>query len=99
MPVTSRCGLLEFANSIALYVLQVLGYEDMSCEPSTERGPVHTSLDSFTFALSMCALYTSGLAMNAIPAESGASGAPDLDFMCSAEKLPSIMNVQISCLL
>ena len=62
-------------------------------------GPVHTSLDSFTFTLSMCALYTSGLAMNAIPAESGASSAPDLDFMCSAEKLPSIMNVQISCLL
>ena len=26
IPVTSRCGLLEFACSIALYVLHVLGY-------------------------------------------------------------------------
>ena len=66
---------------MAFYVLQVLGYEDMGCELSTERGPVHTSLDSFTFTLSMCALYTSGLAMNAIPAESRASSASDLDFI------------------
>ena len=30
MPVTSRCGRLEFASSMALYVLQVLGYKEMS---------------------------------------------------------------------
>jgi hypothetical protein len=30
MPVTSKCGRLELANSMALYVLHVLGYEDMS---------------------------------------------------------------------
>ena len=30
MPVTSRCGLLEFACSMALYVLHVLGYETVN---------------------------------------------------------------------
>jgi hypothetical protein len=30
IPVTSRCGLLELACSIALYVLHVLGYSNIS---------------------------------------------------------------------
>jgi hypothetical protein len=32
MPVTSRCGRLEFACSIALYVLHVFGYKTVSHE-------------------------------------------------------------------
>ena len=33
MPVTSKCDQLEFANSMALCVLQVLGYGHMSWGP------------------------------------------------------------------
>ena len=97
MPVTSRCGRLEFASSMALYVLQVLGYEGVSWEPWRMRKLVATSL--LSFPLCICVLYKSGLAINAIPAERGASFCPDLHFICSAEKFPSIMNVRISCLL
>ena len=58
IPVTSKCGWLEFANSMALYVLQILGYGCVSWGPwrikKTDRyiigflstsKCVHTSLD------------------------------------------------------
>ena len=44
-------------------------------------------------------LNASGLAMKAMPADSRVSASPPLHLMCSAEKLPSIMNVQMSSLL
>ena len=37
--------------------------------------------------------------MKAIPAESGTSDAPVLHLICSAEKLPSIIKVRMSCFL
>ena len=45
------------------------------------------------------ALYDSGLAMKAMPAEREMSFSPDLCFMCSAEKFPSMMNVRTSSFL
>ena len=95
MPVTSRCGLLELACSMALYVLQVLGYSHISHEAFVMTQ--HTWL--YSFPLSRCVLKASGLAMKAIPAESRVSASPPLHLMCSAEKFPSIMNVRMSWLL
>lgn len=49
-----------------------------------------------SFPLLRWALYESGFAINAIPAESGTSFSPVLHRICSAEKFPSIMKVLIS---
>ena len=42
------------------------------------------------------ALYSSGLAIKAMPGKRAMSCSPDLCLMCSAEKLPSMINVQRS---
>jgi hypothetical protein len=57
----------------------------------------HTCDASFT--LPKWVLNNLGLAMKAIPSESGTSMSLVLDLMCSAEKFPSIMNVLISSFL
>ena len=49
-----------------------------------------------SFPLRRWALYDSGLAMKAIPADRETSLSPDLCLMCSAEKFPSIINVRMS---
>ena len=93
MPVTSRCGRLEFACSIALYVLHVLGYWTVKRGQSYEHIPLTWAI---SFPEWRWALYESGLAMNAIPGERGTSTSLVLHLICSAEKLPSIMKVWIS---
>jgi hypothetical protein len=49
-----------------------------------------------SWPLLRCASYETGLAIKAIPAEREMSEPPLLDFICSAEKFPSMMKVRMS---